>query len=247
MLGRRANLDLRHRVLIHLVAAVEVALVAEAAADRERRTQGQSQRCSTMDLGTPFAFRLSSIRSFALPDRARMLDSSTLTRARRKPPLAGHRYDLGPVVRAARQQNTHLGDLREIVAAARRPELYEALAAPDRIAGRFELPRCTPDFAASVGCVGRRRRRDRSGSGGQPVRPFRRHAARDRDPPQIGVSKRLKAMGSAFYGRNAAYAAALDDASPDDLAAALARNVYGGKGPGAVPKAEALARLYRFA
>jgi cytochrome b pre-mRNA-processing protein 3 len=56
------------------------------------------------------------------------------------------------------------------------------------------------------------------------------------------VSKRLKAMGSAFYGRNAVYAAALDDASPDALAAALARNVYGAKGPEAAPKAEALAR-----
>ena len=49
-------------------------------------------------------------------------------------------------------------------------------------------------------------------------------------------------MGSAFYGRNAAYAAALEDASSVDLAAALARNVYGATGHEAGPKAEALAR-----
>ena len=63
----------------------------------------------------------------------------------------------------------------------------------------------------------------------------------------VGVSKRLKTMGSAFYGRNAAYAAALDDGSPADLAEALARNVYGAAGREAGPKAEALARSCRFA
>src|SRR5580692_12592869 len=50
--------------------------------------------------------------SFALPDPARLPNSSTLTRARRKPPLAGHRYDFGPVARAARQQNSHQADSR---------------------------------------------------------------------------------------------------------------------------------------
>jgi cytochrome b pre-mRNA-processing protein 3 len=57
----------------------------------------------------------------------------------------------------------------------------------------------------------------------------------------IAVAKRLKAMASAFYGRNAAYAAALDDGSGVDLAAALARNVYGATGQDVVPKAKALA------
>jgi cytochrome b pre-mRNA-processing protein 3 len=58
----------------------------------------------------------------------------------------------------------------------------------------------------------------------------------------IGVAKRLKAMGSAFYGRNAAYAAALDESSSAELAAALGRNVYGAADCEAAPKAEALAR-----
>ncbi len=57
----------------------------------------------------------------------------------------------------------------------------------------------------------------------------------------IGVAKRLKVMGSAFYGRNGAYAAALDGGSSADLAAALARNVYGAADREAAPKAEALA------
>ena len=57
----------------------------------------------------------------------------------------------------------------------------------------------------------------------------------------VAVSKRLKAMGRAFYGRNAAYAAALDEGSAARLAAALARNVYGSVGPDAAPRAGALA------
>ena len=61
------------------------------------------------------------------------------------------------------------------------------------------------------------------------------------------MAKRLKAMGSAFYGRNAAYAAALDDGSVADLAAALARNVYATTGPEAGPQAEALAQSCRLA
>jgi cytochrome b pre-mRNA-processing protein 3 len=52
------------------------------------------------------------------------------------------------------------------------------------------------------------------------------------------VSKRLKAMGRAFYCRNAAYAAALEEGSAARLAEALARNVYGAD---AAPRAGALA------
>ena len=58
----------------------------------------------------------------------------------------------------------------------------------------------------------------------------------------IGVAKRLKTIGSAFYGRNAAYAAALDHSSSTELATALARNVYGAESGETRSKAEALAR-----
>src|ERR1700727_1406896 len=132
--------------------------------------------------------------------------------------------------------------LGEIVAAARRPALYQALGVPDQIDGRFEL------LTLHAGLVLRRL----SALGGLAdaiaqdlVDSLFAHfddTLREIGYSDIGVSKRLKAMGSAFYGRNAAYAAALDEASPDDLAAAVARNVYWGKGPEAVPKAAALAR-----
>src|SRR6202020_2774966 len=131
--------------------------------------------------------------------------------------------------------------LGEIVTAARRPELYEALAAPARIDGRFEL------LTRHAGLVLRRL----AALGGVAdaiaqdlVDNLFTHfddTLREMGLSDIAVAKRLKAMGSAFYGRNAAYAAALDDGSPADLAAALARNVYGATDREAAPNAGALA------
>ena len=127
--------------------------------------------------------------------------------------------------------------LGEIVAAARRPALYQALGAPDRIDCRFELLTLHAGLVlrrlAALGGVADAIAQDLVDS----LFAHFDDTLREIGYSDIGVSKRLKAMGGAFYGRNAAYAAALDEASPDDLAAALARNVYGGKGPGAVPKA----------
>jgi cytochrome b pre-mRNA-processing protein 3 len=145
--------------------------------------------------------------------------------------------------RARRASKTLIDEIRgEIVAAARRPELYEALAAPDRIDGRFELLTLHAGLVlrrlAALGGVADAIAQDLVDS----LFAHFDDTLREIGHSDIGVSKRLKAMGSAFYGRNAVYAAALDDASPDDLAAALARNVYRAKGPEALAKAEALAR-----
>jgi cytochrome b pre-mRNA-processing protein 3 len=129
--------------------------------------------------------------------------------------------------------------LGEIVAAARRPALYQALGAPDRIDGRFELLTLHAGLVlrrlAALGGVANAIAQDLVDS----VFAHFDDTLREMGLSDIAVAKRLKAMGSAFYGRNAAYAAALDDASPADLATALARNVYGA--PGREPKAEALA------
>ena len=131
--------------------------------------------------------------------------------------------------------------LGEIVAAARRPALYQALQAPDRIDGRFEL------LTLHAGLVLRRLK----ALGGladaiaqELVNSVFLHfddTLREMGLSDIGVSKRLKAMGRAFYGRNAAYAAALDDRSAARLAAALARNIYGAPGRDAAPGAGQLA------
>jgi cytochrome b pre-mRNA-processing protein 3 len=131
--------------------------------------------------------------------------------------------------------------LGEIVAAARRPALYQALEAPDRVDGRFEL------LALHAGLVLRRLK----ALGGladamaqELVNSVFLHfddTLREMGHSDVAVSKRLKAMGRAFYGRNAAYAAALDEGSAARLAAALARNVYGVSGSDGAPRAGALA------
>src|SRR5271169_2032676 len=131
--------------------------------------------------------------------------------------------------------------LGEIVAAARRPALYEALEAPDRTDGRFEL------LTLHAGLV----LRSLTALGGladaiaqdlvDSVFAHFDDTLREMGLSDVGVAKRLKTMGSAFYGRNAAYAAALDQRSIAQLAAALSRNVYGAAVVDVAPKAEALA------
>ena len=143
--------------------------------------------------------------------------------------------------RARRASKALIEQIRgEIVAAARRPALYQALGAPDRIDGQFEL------LTLHAGLVLRRLAAldgVADGVAQDLVDSLFTHfddTLREIGYSDIGVAKRLKTMGSAFYGRNAAYAAALDKSSPADLAAALARNVYGDAGGEGGPKAEAL-------
>jgi cytochrome b pre-mRNA-processing protein 3 len=144
--------------------------------------------------------------------------------------------------RARRASKALIEQIRsEIVAAARRPMLYEALGAPDRMDGRFEL------LTLHAGLVLRRLAALGAAADGiaqDLVDSLFTHfddTLREIGYSDVGVAKRLKTMGSAFYGRNAAYAAALDESSPADLAAALARNVYGATGPEDEPNADALA------
>jgi cytochrome b pre-mRNA-processing protein 3 len=142
--------------------------------------------------------------------------------------------------RARRASKALIEQIRgEIVAAARRPELYEALGAPDRMDGRFELLTLHAGLVlrrlAALGGVGDAVAQDLVDS----LFSHFDDTLREIGYADVGVAKRLKTMGRAFYGRNAAYAAALDD-TPAELATTLARNVYGAGG-GDASQAEALA------
>ena len=149
--------------------------------------------------------------------------------------------------RARRASKAVIEQIRgEIVAAARRPELYEALGAPDRMDGRFELLTLHAGLVlrrlAALGGVGDAVAQDLVDS----LFTHFDDTLREIGYADVGVAKRLKTMGRAFYGRNAAYAAALDEATSADLATTLARNVYGAGSGDAAPQAEALAQLCRF-
>jgi cytochrome b pre-mRNA-processing protein 3 len=143
--------------------------------------------------------------------------------------------------RARRASKVLIEQLRgEILSASRRPALYEALEAPDRVDGRFEL------LALHAGLV--LRRLVAIGGLGQDIAQdlvnslflYLDDTLREMAMSDVAVSKRLKTMKEAFYGRITAYAAALDSGSGAELTAALARNVYGA-GSRPVPPAAELA------
>ena len=143
--------------------------------------------------------------------------------------------------RARRASKVLIEQLRgEIVAASRRPALYQALAAPDRLDGRFELLTMHAGLVlrrlVAIGGLGDHVAQDLVDS----LFLHFDDTLREMALSDIAVSRRLKTMKEAFYGRNVAYAAALQSGKRADLAEALARNVYGGEARCA-PKAAALA------
>jgi cytochrome b pre-mRNA-processing protein 3 len=109
-----------------------------------------------------------------------------------------------------------------IVAQARAPAFYRIYGVPDTVGGRLEmimlhavlLLRRLEGEAPSIRALGQglfdRFCRDMDGVG------------------DLAVPRRMRRIGEAFYGRQAAYRDALDAADDERLAAALQRNVFAG-------------------
>lgn len=125
------------------------------------------------------------------------------------------------------------------VVQARWPELYLDYAVADSVDGRFEM------ISLHVYLLLRRLR-----AGGAAAQPLSQALAdlmfddmdrslREMGVGDMGIGKRVRRMAEAFYGRMAAYDAALDGGDPADLDSALMRNVY----RGAPPEPERLAGL----
>jgi cytochrome b pre-mRNA-processing protein 3 len=119
-----------------------------------------------------------------------------------------------------------------IVAQARAPAFYQVYGVPDTVNGRLEmvmlhavlLLRRLEGERASVRALGQglfdRFCRDMD------------ETMREMGVGDLAVPRKMRRIGAAFYGRQAAYRVAL--AAPDDrpLAAALERNVFAGAGGG---------------
>jgi cytochrome b pre-mRNA-processing protein 3 len=108
---------------------------------------------------------------------------------------------------------------------ARAPVFYTALGVPDSIDGRFDL------LVLHVFLVMEALKRAGCGSGlGTQLATVTfegfEDALRELGVGDIGLSRRIKAMANAFYGRLDVYASAMGSAP--DLAAALLRNLYRG-------------------
>jgi cytochrome b pre-mRNA-processing protein 3 len=114
-----------------------------------------------------------------------------------------------------------------IVAQARQPAFYADLGVPDTLEGRY-------DMLMLHAFLYMHRLKDET----DPVKDVAQEvfdfmfSDMDRSLREIGVGdltvpKKIKKMAQAFYGRAAAYDAALEKKGPD-LAAAVQRNVFGG-------------------
>ncbi|KNY21898.1 ubiquinol-cytochrome C chaperone family protein [Methylobacterium sp. ARG-1] len=120
-----------------------------------------------------------------------------------------------------------------ISAAARQPGLYTRLAVPDTVEGRFEA------LCLHVILVLRRLNRlpapaaDVAQDLVNSVFTQLDASLRELGVGDMGVGKRMKKLGAAFYGRATGYDAALDSGDAAALAVVLARNVLGGEGDAA--------------
>jgi cytochrome b pre-mRNA-processing protein 3 len=130
-----------------------------------------------------------------------------------------------------------------IVAQARLPAFYVEFGVPDTIEGRFDL------LVLHLVLVLRRLSR-----GGERGRAFGQQLfdafCRDLDGNlremgvgDLTVPKRMRGFGEAFYGRQAAYLAALDATSPVEFENALSRNIL--QADGVDGRAAGLARYAR--
>ena len=129
-----------------------------------------------------------------------------------------------------------------IVAQARLPAFYADFGVPDTVQGRFDL------IVLHMVLLLRRLSRDAGPAHALGQRLFDAFC-RDLDDNlremaigDLAVPKHMRRFGEAFYGRQTAYAAALDAGDPRAFENALARNIFGG---GSGEKAARLARYAR--
>ncbi len=114
-----------------------------------------------------------------------------------------------------------------IVAQARQPVFYADLGVPDTVAGRFEM------IVLHLAVVLRRLRSGEEERSAMPqglIDAFFRdmeYSFREMGVSDVAIPKRMKETIRAFYGRAAAYEAALEAGDGEALCQAIGRNVLG--------------------
>lgn len=129
-----------------------------------------------------------------------------------------------------------------VSARARDPALYEAVGVPDTIDGRFD--------AVVLVLIAVLRRLKREGEAGRDFAQRVFDAAfrsfddglREMGIGDLSVGRKIRDMSEAFYGRAAAYDAALEGGDGAALEAAILRNVFRGA-PADIAAPTRLARL----
>jgi cytochrome b pre-mRNA-processing protein 3 len=119
-----------------------------------------------------------------------------------------------------------------IVAQARSAAFYSAYGVPDTVEGRFDL--IVLHLVLVLARIDRGEGAGR-GVGQQLFDAFCRDLdanLREMGVGDLAVPKRMRRFGEAFYGRQAAYLAALAAADERELEKALARNIFAGADSG---------------
>lgn len=116
-----------------------------------------------------------------------------------------------------------------IIAQARRPEFYTQAGVPDSVDGRFDL--MVMHAFAVMHRLGEGKAVDLSQALFDLMFADFDQNLREMGASDIAVGGKVKKMVTAFYGRAEAYAATLGD--HDQLAEAIARNLYRGAPPDA--------------
>jgi cytochrome b pre-mRNA-processing protein 3 len=117
-----------------------------------------------------------------------------------------------------------------IVAQARLPHFYESVGVPDSVAGRFEM------VVLHLVLVLRWLKSQGDPIHGMGQGLFDRFCQdmddnlREMGVGDLAVPRQMRGIGGAFYGRQAAYEAALATRDDDALVATVARNIFGHEG-----------------
>jgi cytochrome b pre-mRNA-processing protein 3 len=135
--------------------------------------------------------------------------------------------------RRRRQDRTIQALYGAIVAQGRSVDFYARYGVPDTVEGRFEL--IVLHLVLLLARLGGDQTPGRGGSlQGEIAQPLFDVFCRDLDDNlremavgDMAVPRRMRAFGEAFYGRKAAYTAALGEADNAALENALARNIFG--------------------
>jgi cytochrome b pre-mRNA-processing protein 3 len=115
-----------------------------------------------------------------------------------------------------------------IVAQARRPAFYQIYLVPDTVSGRLEMIMLHAVLVL-------RRLQDGTAGCRELGQGLFDHFCRDMDDSMremgvgdLAVPRKMRRIGEAFYGRQAAYGAALATPHDESLVAVLERNVFAG-------------------
>ena len=120
-----------------------------------------------------------------------------------------------------------------IVAQARSPAFYKSYGVPDTVEGRFEL------IVLHLVLLLARLRQPKDRTSGRRIQPTvgqhlfdvfcsdLDHNLREMGTGDLAVPREMRRFAEAFYGRQAAYSAALGKNEAGELENALARNIFG--------------------